>query len=157
MRTFRWNDSLYAEIVVNDELYPVDDPMECLDILELYTHHAHVKMLTPPLGISELIDGHHSNYNFSKLRGHKAAAHESLRNVSDYFREQTSSLRPKDTKDFRQGLFHEDLQTGNILLGDERIHLIDLDPILHTFSIMNLAYFLSWKYFIESRTTCSNP
>jgi hypothetical protein len=145
VQLFAWDDELYQLIDLDPALKPVEDPREALGITQLYTCSDHIAMLVPKLTIEDLIRSHHVNYQVVKGDGHPRAREIGLESFVDLFHSSTRELWPEDEGRFRSGLFHEDLQTTNILAGRGRLHLIDLDPIWHTYSVMNLAHFFAME------------
>jgi hypothetical protein len=140
-QTFAWGDELYQLIDLDPELKHIEDAKDALDITQLYACSDHVRMLGPRLTIDDLVRTHHVNYHLPGRDGHPRARDISLEPFVELFHASTRDLRPADEARFRSGLFHEDLQTGNLLSGGGRLHVIDLDPIWHTYSVMNLAHF----------------
>jgi len=148
---FSWGDALYQLIELDPELARIEDPRDALGVTQLYTCSDHIRMLVPKLTIDELIRSHHVNYHVPKGDGHPRAREIGLEGFADLFHSATRDIWPEDEARFRSGLFHEDLQTGNILAGRERLHLIDLDPVWHTYSVMNLAHFFVMEVVGKSR------
>jgi hypothetical protein len=75
----------------------------------------------------------------------------------ELFRTAAKELWPHDESRFRSGLFHEDLQTGNLLAGRGLLHVIDLDPLWHSYSILNLAHFFVMEVVARQRPELFEP
>jgi hypothetical protein len=154
---FSWGDELHQLIDLDPSLEPIDDPRDALAITQLYACSDHVAMLVPKLTIEELIRKHHVNYQVVKGDGHPQAREIPLEDFAELFYSATRDFWPQDEVRFRSGMFHEDLQTGNLLAGRGRLHVIDLDPIWHTYSVMNLAHFFVIEVIGKQRADLFDP
>jgi len=156
-QTFELEGELYQIITLDPALTPSDDPLACLGITALYTHHRSITMLRPPLDIDALARTHHTHKDTVKSHGHPAGPAADLRPVVDAFFESMRSRMPRDASRFRTGFAHEDLQTGNVLHGQGALHLIDLDPILSTYSVFNLAHFVAMEVVAKQQPDALAP
>jgi hypothetical protein len=118
---------------------------ELLKITELYRNRDRFAMLTPRVTLQQLLDSHHDNLTFSKAHGHPDPRNTSLEPAKKIFEEVALQLFDGGTPaveklELATGFVHEDLSTHNVLMGDGRLRIIDFDPILHSYSLLNLSY-----------------
>lgn len=142
-RIFELEGQLYEVVEMQEGLRKLDDPMQALAVRELYTHADRVLLLAPALDIPALVTRNHAHWDVAKPSAHPEAGQPPLDPAVEAFWELAEPLAPASPERFRAGLFHEDLQTGNLLLSPAgALHVIDPDPIWHAPAVLNLAHFL---------------
>lgn len=156
-QTFELDGELYQAIAIDPALRPSSDALACGGITALYTHHSSVAMLGPSLDLEGLVRGYHTHHTTTKSHGHPDAKRHDLGRAADRFLELVRDLVPARPERLRTGFVHEDLQTGNILHAEGALHLIDLDPVLHSYSVLNLSHFLVQEVIAKSQPALLEP
>jgi hypothetical protein len=142
-RAFEFEGQTYEAITMQPGLRKLSGPDEALAVRELYTHADRVAFLRPALGIEDLVQRNHAHWDVPKPHAHPDAGQPPLDAVVEAFWALAGPLAPAAPARLRTGLFHEDLHTGNLLLGEGgALHVIDPDPVWHAPAILNLAHFL---------------
>ncbi len=152
-RVFCFGGASYEVITLQSVLQKVDQATDVLGITELYTHCDRIVMLRPRLGLDALVEANHAHWDIDKP--HAAADHgqPTIDRAVQAFWAIAESRRPQDPQRFRAGLFHEDLQVGNVLRAPSgTLHIIDPDPIWHAPAVLNLAHFLVLEVFAKQHT-----
>lgn len=149
-RVFHFEGQAFEVITLRPELRPIEDPEAALGLRELYTHADRITMLTPPLDIDALVDGHHAHWDVDKPHAQPDHGRPPIDRAVQAFRALAEPLRPASPERFRRGLFHEDLQVGNLMLAPSgALHVIDPDPVWHAPAVLNLAHFLVMEVFAK--------
>lgn len=142
-RFFRLGDRLYQATPLDPRLRPASSLDELLAIDGLYRHRDRIIMLGEFADLDRLVLGPHPNKDDDKGQGHPAGPSASLDRVVEIFRRSTAEIAPRRPERLARGLHHGDLISDNILVGPDGLHVIDLDPILHTYAALNLAHFFA--------------
>jgi hypothetical protein len=154
---FPLDDGWVALTWLDPTLRRLDDPLDGLAIGALYTHAANVAVFTPALDLDALLDGPHTHVDRAGLDAHPAGRGADVRPLADHARARLASRWPRAPERFRTGLFHEDLQAGNLLVGPDALHVVDLDPLWHTYAVMNLAHYVAQEVLAKDEPTLLAP
>lgn len=151
-RVFSFEQATYEVITLQSDLQKVEQATDVLGIRELYTHADRVVMLRPRLTLDALVEANHAHWDIDKPHAAPEHGRPPIERAVQAFWALAASRRPAHPERFRAGLFHEDLQVGNVLRAPSGIlHIIDPDPVWHAPAVLNLAHFLVLEVFAKQR------
>ena len=151
-RAFAFGGRQFEALRIQPELRALDDPLQALEVRELYTHAARVVCLRPPLDLEALVASSHVHWDRPRPDTHPEHGQPPLDRAVDAFWRAARPLCPADEAGLRKGAFHEDLQVGNLLRAEGGpLHVIDPDPIWHAPAVLNLAHFFVMEIFGRQR------
>lgn len=141
VRFFSSNGKMYQATRLDPQLRAATSVEELLPIERLYRYRHCIVMLEEHKDIMHLLRGPHPNKDIDKGDGHPAGPHTALDRVVDAFLAVTADMFPLHEAALSRGFYHADLISENVLVGPDGLCLIDLDPVLHSYAVMNLAHF----------------
>lgn len=151
-RVFSLEGTTYEVITLQSDLQKVEHANDVLGIRELYTHADRIVMLGPRLALDALVEANHAHWDIDKPCAAAGHGRPQIDRAVQAFWAIAESHRPEDPERFRAGLFHEDLQVGNVMRAPSgTLHIIDPDPIWHAPAVLNLAHFLVLEVFAKQR------
>jgi hypothetical protein len=133
---------LFQKIKINFDYSRLNNKLEAFDVvLSLYQSSRYFRMLKPMLNHQDLITNQESSMNFDTVEEFSKVSSSAFENLFKELSNRVGEKLKLEISNFSTGFVHEDLHWENILTNKNEKLLIDLDPVVHSYTFLNFVYF----------------